>query len=148
MIDCGCVSLKRKNPCVTILSRPLHNNDWLWVCFLKEEEPMRYYTVSSMHNNPWLWFDFSKEEDTICSSTVSYIIKYGFTVIGFSQRGRNQEMRSDPYVIISYRMLQGRKDQWTVLLYSLIRCKIMNYCDCLFWLYFYIESKITIDSSF
>ena len=107
MIDCGCVFLKRKNPCVTILYRPLHNN-------------------------LWLWFDFLKEEDAICGSTVSYIIKYGFTVIGFSQRERNQERRSDPYVIISYRMLQGRKDQWTMLLYSLIRCKIMNYCECLF----------------
>ena len=107
MIDCGCVFLKRKNRCVAILSRPLHNN-------------------------LWLWFDFLKEEDAICGSTVSYVIKYGFTVIGFSQRERNQERRSDPYVIISYRMLQGRKDQWTVLLYSLICCKIMNYCECLF----------------
>jgi hypothetical protein len=26
----------------------LHNNDWLWLCFLQEEEPVRYYTVSSI----------------------------------------------------------------------------------------------------
>ncbi len=146
MIDCGCVSLKRKNPCVTILSRPLHNNDWLWLCFLKEEKPVRYCSVHCTIFNCDLTFRKRKTPYVALPFPMLKIrIYYDWL---FTKRQKPRKEVGPPYVIISYRMLQGRKDQWTVLLYSLIRCKIMNYCECLFWLYFCIESKIMIDSSF
>lgn len=106
MIYCDCLLWVMQQPCVSIFSSSLENNDLLWLSFLNRKTPYVTILYNALQNNAELWLGFLKGEGTVCD----YAVQYNPV---FCSNWR----RTEPYVTIPSRMLQ---ESLVVLRYLLL----------------------------